>query len=70
MLLASNLVQVVRKGWLTLHSNVSMLKGGSKEFWFVLGSETLVWFKDKDVSIFTILVSSFISSHCLIFEEN
>ncbi|WAR30354.1 DYN1-like protein [Mya arenaria] len=26
--------QVIRKGWLTLH-NISFMKGGSKEFWFV-----------------------------------
>ena len=30
--------------------NVSMLKGGSRELWFVLTSEHLMWFKDDDVS--------------------
>jgi len=38
---------VIRKGWLSLH-NVSVLKGGSKEFWFVLTSELLMWFKDDE----------------------
>jgi len=39
--------QTIRKGWLALH-NVSVLKGGSKEFWFVLTWEHLMWFKDED----------------------
>ena len=30
--------------------NVSMLRGGSKEFWFVLTAETVSWFKDEEVS--------------------
>lgn len=41
--------QVIRKGWLSLH-NISMLRGGSKEFWFVLTAENLQWFKDEEVS--------------------
>ncbi|KAK2155438.1 hypothetical protein LSH36_240g01023 [Paralvinella palmiformis] len=39
--------QVIRKGWLALH-NVSVLKGGSKEFWFVLTAENICWFKDEE----------------------
>ncbi|KAL5012567.1 hypothetical protein ScPMuIL_011118 [Solemya velum] len=39
--------QVIRKGWLTLH-NISFMKGGSKDFWFVLTAETLSWFKDQE----------------------
>ncbi|XP_076092249.1 dynamin-1-like isoform X5 [Mytilus galloprovincialis] len=39
--------QVIRKGWLTLH-NISFMKGGSKEFWFVLTTESLSWFKDEE----------------------
>ncbi|XP_045198471.2 dynamin-1-like isoform X3 [Mercenaria mercenaria] len=39
--------QVIRKGWLTLH-NISFMKGGSKEFWFVLTAESLAWFKDEE----------------------
>ncbi|XP_060069799.1 dynamin-1-like isoform X1 [Ylistrum balloti] len=39
--------QVIRKGWLTLH-NISFMKGGSKDFWFVLTAETLCWFKDEE----------------------
>ncbi|XP_041370307.1 dynamin-1-like isoform X6 [Gigantopelta aegis] len=38
--------QVIRKGWLTLH-NVSFMKGGSKDFWFILSAETLSWYKDE-----------------------
>ncbi|KAK3088788.1 hypothetical protein FSP39_023705 [Pinctada imbricata] len=39
--------QVIRKGWLNLH-NISFIKGGSKDFWFVLTAETLSWFKDEE----------------------
>jgi len=42
-------LQVIRKGWLQMH-NLSFLKGGSKEFWFVLTAETISWFKDDEVS--------------------
>ena len=38
-------MQVIRKGWLTLH-NIGFLKGGSKGLWFVLTAETLSWFSD------------------------
>ena len=41
--------QVIRKGWLALH-NISMLRGGSRDFWFVLTAENLMWFKDEEVS--------------------
>jgi len=40
--------QVIRKGWLSLH-NVGMLKGMSKDFWFVLTAENIMWFKDDEV---------------------
>ncbi|XP_032883951.1 dynamin-3 isoform X2 [Amblyraja radiata] len=39
--------QVVRKGWLTI-SNISIMKGGAKEYWFVLTTESLCWFKDEE----------------------
>ncbi|PVD21943.1 hypothetical protein C0Q70_17746 [Pomacea canaliculata] len=39
--------QVIRKGWLSLH-NISFIKGGSKDFWFVLTSENLAWYKDEE----------------------
>ncbi|XP_038143838.1 dynamin-3 isoform X4 [Cyprinodon tularosa] len=38
--------QVIRKGWLTLH--ISIMKGGSKEYWFVLTAESLSWYKDEE----------------------
>uniref|UniRef100_A0A8C0YKP1 dynamin GTPase n=1 Tax=Cyprinus carpio carpio TaxID=630221 RepID=A0A8C0YKP1_CYPCA len=37
---------VIRKGWLTLH--ISIMKGGSKEYWFVLSAESLSWYKDEE----------------------
>uniref|UniRef100_A0A0X3PQ02 dynamin GTPase n=1 Tax=Schistocephalus solidus TaxID=70667 RepID=A0A0X3PQ02_SCHSO len=39
--------RVIRKGWLSLQ-NVTILRGGSKEFWFVLNTETLTWYKDEE----------------------
>ncbi|XP_056609453.1 dynamin-3 isoform X4 [Triplophysa dalaica] len=38
--------QVIRKGWLTL--NISIMKGGSKDYWFVLTAESLSWYKDEE----------------------
>ncbi|XP_076873359.1 dynamin 3a isoform X3 [Brachyhypopomus gauderio] len=38
---------VIRKGWLTI-SNISLMKGGAKEFWFLLTAESLSWFKDDE----------------------
>ena len=40
--------QVIRKGYLGLHSGVSIMKGGSKDFWFVLTTESLSWYKDEE----------------------
>ncbi|KAK2498338.1 hypothetical protein MC885_000968 [Smutsia gigantea] len=39
--------QVIRKGWLTIN-NISLMKGGSKEYWFVLTAESLSWYKDEE----------------------
>ncbi|KAF7233509.1 hypothetical protein EG68_09866 [Paragonimus skrjabini miyazakii] len=39
--------KVIRKGWLSLQ-NVTLLRGGSKEFWFVLNTEALTWYKDNE----------------------
>ncbi|XP_069460370.1 dynamin-2 isoform X1 [Ambystoma mexicanum] len=39
--------QVIRRGWLTLN-NISIMKGGSKEYWFVLTAESLSWYKDEE----------------------
>uniref|UniRef100_A0A3Q3XRT1 Interferon-induced GTP-binding protein Mx n=1 Tax=Mola mola TaxID=94237 RepID=A0A3Q3XRT1_MOLML len=38
--------QVIRRGWLTI--NISIMKGGSKLYWFVLTAEALSWFKDEE----------------------
>ncbi|XP_014072341.2 dynamin-3 isoform X1 [Salmo salar] len=38
---------VIRKSWLTVN-NISILKGGAKEYWFVLTAESLSWFKDDE----------------------
>lgn len=43
-------VQVIRKGWLTIN-NISIMKGGAKEYWFVLTAESLSWFKDDEVRL-------------------
>ncbi|XP_059414772.1 dynamin-3 isoform X3 [Carassius carassius] len=39
-------ILVIRKGWLTL--NISIMKGGSKEYWFILTAESLSWYKDEE----------------------
>lgn len=39
--------QVIRKGWMCIH-NLSIMKGGSRDYWFVLTAETLSWFKDEE----------------------
>ncbi|XP_034736468.1 dynamin 3a isoform X3 [Etheostoma cragini] len=38
---------VIRKGWLTI-SNIGIMKGGAKEYWFILSAESLSWFKDDE----------------------
>ncbi|KAK2120376.1 Dynamin- GTPase protein [Saguinus oedipus] len=40
-------LQVIRKGWLTIN-NIGIMKGGSKEYWFVLTAENLSWYKDDE----------------------
>ena len=47
-------LQVIRKGWLTIN-NISIMKGGAKEYWFVLTAESLSWFKDDEVSEVTMI---------------
>uniref|UniRef100_A0A8C3B5Z4 Dynamin-2 n=1 Tax=Cairina moschata TaxID=8855 RepID=A0A8C3B5Z4_CAIMO len=42
-----NQAQVIRKGWLTIN-NIGIMKGGSKEYWFVLTAESLSWYKDDE----------------------
>uniref|UniRef100_A0A674H3B5 dynamin GTPase n=1 Tax=Taeniopygia guttata TaxID=59729 RepID=A0A674H3B5_TAEGU len=41
-------ILVIRRGWLTIN-NISIMKGGSKEYWFVLTAESLSWYKDEEV---------------------
>nr|XP_035930065.1 dynamin-3-like [Halichoerus grypus] len=41
------LSSVIRKGWLTI-SNIGIMKGGSKGYWFVLTAESLSWYKDDE----------------------
>ncbi|XP_046448870.1 dynamin-like isoform X21 [Daphnia pulex] len=39
--------QVIRKGYMSI-SNLGIMKGGSRDYWFVLSSETLSWYKDDE----------------------
>ncbi|XP_066966165.1 dynamin isoform X2 [Macrobrachium rosenbergii] len=39
--------QVIRKGYMSI-SNLGFMKGGSRDYWFVLTSESLSWFKDEE----------------------
>ena len=43
-------VQVIRKGYMSIQ-NLGMMKGltQSREYWFVLSSESLSWYKDGEV---------------------
>ncbi|KAL8174680.1 UNVERIFIED_CONTAM: Dynamin- GTPase protein [Gekko kuhli] len=41
-------ILVIRKGWLTIN-NIGIMKGGAKEYWFVLTAENLSWYKDDEV---------------------
>ncbi|XP_034402569.1 dynamin-1a isoform X1 [Cyclopterus lumpus] len=43
----SDRFKVIRKGWLTIN-NISIMKGGAKEYWFVLTAESLSWYKDDE----------------------
>ena len=40
--------------------SVSMFKGNSREFWFVLSSESLAWYKDSEVSELTASYSMYV----------
>lgn len=39
--------QVIRKGYMCIH-NLGIMKGGSRDYWFVLTSENIQWFKDEE----------------------
>lgn len=39
--------QVIRKGYMCIH-NLGIMKGGSRDYWFVLTSECMSWFKDEE----------------------
>jgi hypothetical protein len=46
--------QVIRKGYMSI-SNLGIMKGGSRDYWFVLSSETLSWYKDDEVFCFRLI---------------
>jgi len=39
--------QVIRKGYMSIH-NLGIMKGGARDYWFVLTSESVSWFKDDE----------------------
>ncbi|XP_063906290.1 dynamin isoform X5 [Zophobas morio] len=39
--------QVIRKGYMCIH-NLGIMKGGSRDYWFVLTSENISWYKDEE----------------------
>lgn len=43
-------MQIIRKGWLTI-SNIGIMKGRSREYWFILSAESLSWFRDDEVRL-------------------
>lgn len=50
-------VQVIHKGWLTIN-NMGIMKGGAREYWFILSTESLSWFKDEEVRFILIFCYS------------
>lgn len=60
--------QVIRKGYMSIH-NVGLMKGGSRDYWFVLSSESLSWYKDEEVSTHRALTKYFISTKAENFVE-
>ncbi|XP_015784186.1 dynamin isoform X3 [Tetranychus urticae] len=42
-----NISGVIRKGYMCIH-NLGIMKGGSRDYWFVLTSDSLSWFKDEE----------------------
>lgn len=57
--------QVIRKGWLTMYGR-GFVRGGSQDFWFVLTSDSLSWFKDDEVPFSALLL---LSEHCFLQEK-
>uniref|UniRef100_A0A3B4AHF4 Interferon-induced GTP-binding protein Mx n=1 Tax=Periophthalmus magnuspinnatus TaxID=409849 RepID=A0A3B4AHF4_9GOBI len=43
------LQKTLNQGWLTIN-NIGIMKGGAREYWFVLTAESLSWFRDDEVS--------------------
>uniref|UniRef100_A0AAU7BNW4 Dynamin n=1 Tax=Propylea japonica TaxID=158624 RepID=A0AAU7BNW4_9CUCU len=39
--------QVIRKGYMCIH-NLGIIRGGSRDYWFVLTAESISWYKDED----------------------
>ena len=56
--------QVIRKGWMCIH-NLGIMKGGSRDYWFVLTSENISWFKDEEVRSIPLCVSFVIYIRCV-----
>uniref|UniRef100_A0A4W5K122 dynamin GTPase n=1 Tax=Hucho hucho TaxID=62062 RepID=A0A4W5K122_9TELE len=50
--------KVIRKGWLTIN-NIGIMKGGAKEYWFVLTAESLSWYKDDEVRLWLYIHTGF-----------
>ena len=47
-------LQVIRKGYMAIH-NLGIMKGGSRDYWFVLSSENISWYKDEEVSVVVVV---------------
>ncbi|XP_062395934.1 dynamin-2-like [Sardina pilchardus] len=39
--------QVIRRGWLIIN-NIGLMKGGPKDYWFILTAESLSWYRDNE----------------------
>lgn len=61
--------QVIRKGWLTIN-NIGIMKGGAKEYWFVLTAESLSWYKDDEVRRRSHAVTHFVTRGLISFPSD
>ena len=53
--------QIIRKGYLSV--NVALLKGNTRDYWFVLTAESLTWYKDDEVGVVIWWAWSWFKSH-------
>lgn len=41
---------VIRKGWMSIQ-NVGIMRGGARDYWFILMTDSISWYRDEEVCI-------------------